>query len=66
MAPVVDRTEFRNVVREVIKCLRTNLDPPGLAPLSAEEIMFWMRNVTLEDLEIVIRQIDGEDGNALD
>jgi hypothetical protein len=65
MAPLVDRTEFRKVVREMVKCLRENLDRPGLAPLTADQIMFWMRNVTLEDLEIVLRQIDtGEDSRV--
>ncbi len=58
MAPLVDRTEFRKVVKELVKCLRENLDRPGLAPLTADQIMFWMRNVALEDLEIVIREID--------
>jgi hypothetical protein len=58
MTPLVDRTEFRKVVKELVKCLRNNLDRPGLAHLTADQIMFWMRNVTLEDLEIVIREID--------
>ena len=51
MTPLVDRTEFRKVVKELVKCLRNNLDRPGLAHLTADQIMFWMRNVTLEDLE---------------
>jgi len=25
MAPLVDRTEFRRVVKEIVKCLRQNL-----------------------------------------
>jgi hypothetical protein len=58
MSPFVDRTEFRKVVKELVKCLRENLDGPGLAPLTPDQIMFWMRNVTLEDLEIVIQQIE--------
>ncbi len=61
MAPWVDRTEFRKVVKELVKCLRQNLDRPGLAPLTADQIMFWMRNVTLEDLEIVIQQIEASE-----
>ena len=58
MTPLVDRTEFRKVVKELVKCLRNNLDRPGLAHHTADQIMFCMRNVTLEDLEIVIREID--------
>ena len=66
MASLIDRTEFRKVVKEVVKCLRENLDRPGLARLTADQIMFWMRNVTLEDLESVIREIDtSEDARIL-
>jgi hypothetical protein len=65
MTPLVDRTEFRKVVKELVKCLRQNLDRPGLAPLTAEQITFWMRNVTLEDLEMAVRQIDSEDARIL-
>jgi hypothetical protein len=60
MAPLVDRTEFRKVVKEVAKCLRQNLDQPGVAPLTAAQIMFWMQNVTLEDLEAAVREIGSE------
>jgi hypothetical protein len=60
VAPLVDRTEFRKVVKEVAKCLRQNLDQPGVAPLTAAQIMFWMQNVTLEDLEAAIREIESE------
>jgi hypothetical protein len=60
MAPLVDRTEFRKVVKEVAKCLRQNLDQPGVAPLTAAQIMFWMQHVTLEDLEAAIREIESE------
>lgn len=60
MATLVDRTEFRKVVKEIAKCLRQNLDKPGVAPLSAEQTMFWIQNVTLEDLEVVIAEIEAE------
>lgn len=60
MAPLLDRTEFRKVVKEVAKCLRQNLDQPGVAPLSAEQIIFWMQSVTLEDLDVVMREIESE------
>jgi hypothetical protein len=58
MAPLVDRTEFRAVLKEVVKCVRANLDAPGLTPLTAEQIMFWFQNVTIEDLRIVLQEID--------
>lgn len=65
MAPLVDRTEFRKVVKEVAKCLRQNLDKPGVAPLTAEQVMFWMQNVTLDDLEAVMREIESEGAGSL-
>ncbi len=58
MAPLVDRTEFRQVVTEVVKCLRQNLDRPGLAPLNADQIMFWLQNVTYDDLRAATEEID--------
>ncbi len=58
MAPLVDRTEFRKVVTEVVKCLRQNLDRPGLAPLNADQIMFWLQNVTYDDLRAATEEID--------
>lgn len=60
MAPLVDRTEFRRVVKEIVKCLRQNLDQQGVAPLTAEQVMFWMQNITHEDLEVVTLEIEAE------
>ena len=62
MAALVDRTEFRSVLKEVVKCLRQNLDVPGIAPLTPELIMSWFSNVRLEDLQTVTREIDRERG----
>ena len=58
MGPLVDRTEFRAVLQEVVKCLRQNLDLPGLKPLAAEQLMHWFQNITLEDLQAVARELD--------
>lgn len=58
MGPLVDRTEFRAVLKEVVKCIRQNLDVPGLKPLHAEQLMSWFQNITLEDLQIVARELD--------
>jgi len=59
MGPLVDRTEFRKVLKDVVKCVRQNLDAPGLTPLNAEQILFWFQNVTMDDVQIVIRELDG-------
>ncbi len=58
MAPLVDRTEFRAVLKEVVKCIRTNLDAPGLTPLTGEQILFWFHSVTPEDLQVVLQEIN--------
>jgi hypothetical protein len=60
MAPLVDRSEFRKVVKDLVKCLHHHLDRPGVAPLTPEQILFWMQNVTLEDIEIVAAEIDND------
>jgi hypothetical protein len=58
MGPLVDRTEFRAVLKEVVHCVREHLDKPGITPLTAEQIQLWFQNVTLEDLRIVMLEID--------
>jgi len=60
MAPLVDRTQFRAVLKEIVRCLRQNLDVPGIAPLTSEQIMFWLQNVSLEDVQAVTREIEAE------
>jgi len=67
MAALVDRTEFRGVLKEVVKCLREQLDVPGLAPLDPKQILSWFGNVSLQDLEAVMQDIapersEGQDG----
>jgi hypothetical protein len=44
-----------------VKCIRSHLDAPGLTSLNEEQILFWFRNVTLEDLQIVLRQIEADE-----
>jgi hypothetical protein len=60
MGPLVDRTQFRAVLKEVVNCVRQHLNAPGLKLLTPEQVMFWFQNVTLEDLQIVIKEIDAE------
>ncbi len=63
MAPLVDRSEFRAVLKEVVKCIRSNLDSPGLTPLTAEQIMLWLESVTSEDIQIVLQAIHADEAN---
>ena len=60
MTALVDRTEFRAVLKAVVKCLHQNLDVTGVAPLTPEQIIFWLQNVSLEDLRAVAHEIDRE------
>jgi hypothetical protein len=60
MAPLVDRTEFRKVVKQMVGCLHENLDRPGLAPLTPEQIVFWMQNITLEDIQVVAAELEAD------
>ena len=60
MGPLVDRTEFRAVLKEVVKCIRQNLDVPGLKPLAPDQLMSWLQNITMEDLQTVAGELDGE------
>jgi hypothetical protein len=64
MASLVDRTVFRSVLKEMVKCLRKNLDVPGVPPLAPELILSWFNRVTLEDLQAVTREIDREQGGS--
>lgn len=60
MAALVDRSQFRAVLKELVKCLREHLDVPGVKPLDPEQILFWLKNVSLEDLQAVIQDIESE------
>lgn len=61
VSKLISRNEFRSVLKSVVRCLRGELNAPGLAPLNAEEILFWFQNITMEDIEAVNREIDEED-----
>jgi hypothetical protein len=60
MGPLVDRTEFRAILKEVVKCVRQHLDVPGLRPLDPHQLASWFGNITLEDLQCVVQEIDRE------
>lgn len=60
VSKLISRNEFRAVLKGVVRCLRSELDAPGLAPLTSEELLFWFRNITLEDIEKVNAELAGE------
>ena len=63
VSKLISRREFRVVLKSVVRSLRGELNAPGLTPLSAEEILFWFRNITQEDIEAVNQDIDAEPAN---
>jgi hypothetical protein len=60
MTNLTSRAEFRVILKGVVSCLKQNLDKPGLPVLTAEEIHFWLHEVTLDDARFVVAQIDAE------
>ena len=60
VSKLISRSEFRSVLKSVVRCLRGEVSAPGLAPLTAEEILFWFQNITMEDIETVNKEIDAE------
>lgn len=59
MTKLVSRVEFRVILERVIACLNDNLPSP-LAPLTAEETYFWLREITREDIHAVLREKTSE------
>jgi hypothetical protein len=51
------RAEFRTVLREVIQCLRSQLDVPGVSPFQPEQLSDWFHEITPEDIEAVWDQV---------
>lgn len=48
-----NRGEFRAVLREMVKCLRSELNIPGVAPFNPEDLREWFQNITAEDIRSV-------------
>ena len=48
--PSESRAEFRSVLREVVSCLRSKLDVPGVTPFDAEDLRQWFQSITAEDI----------------
>ena len=63
MTKLVSRVEFRVVLKQLINCLNNSLPSP-LAPLTAEEAYFWLREITSEDIHAVLRETTAEHRKA--
>lgn len=51
--PTDSRGEFRAVLREIVSCLRSELDVPGVAPFDPEELRQWFQSITTDDIQSV-------------
>lgn len=60
MTGLTSRAEFRAILKGVVNCLKQSLDKPKLQPLTAEEVVFWLHEVTLEDARAVVALIESE------
>ncbi len=59
-----ERMEFREVLRQVIHCLRKQLDVPGIAPYNPDELRTWFHNITAEDIRAVWEERNDDDGRG--
>lgn len=48
-----ERSEFRQVLREVVSCLRRQLDIPGVSPFNPEELTQWFHSIQSDDIRAV-------------
>ncbi len=55
---LTSRVEFRAILKDVIACLRKNLDQPTIPPLTPDEIHFWLYEVTIDDIRAVVGEIE--------
>ena len=48
-----NRAEFRTVLKQLIRCLRGQLNVPGVEPFNAEDLRAWFHDITVEDIRAV-------------
>ena len=53
MASLTSRFEFRKILKQITNCLNESLPAP-LSPLTPEQMHFWLREITIEDLRVVL------------
>ncbi len=57
---LTSRVEFRAILKDIVVCLREDLDKPTLLPLTSEEIHFWLHEVTMDDVRAVVAEIEAQ------
>jgi hypothetical protein len=45
--------EFREVLRQIVQCLRSQLKVPGVTPFDPEDLRAWFHNITADDIRAV-------------
>lgn len=55
MTNLTSRVEFRTILKKILCCLDESL-PTTLTPLTSAQIQFWLREITLEDIEAVLKE----------
>lgn len=62
MAALVDRREYRRILKDVLRCVRKDLESPRIAPLTPAEVLRWLHEATKEDIQIVLDELNDEAG----
>ncbi len=60
MANLSSRVEFRTILKRIVCCLQESFAYPDMAPLTSEQVHFWLQEITLEDIRAVMSDIDLE------
>jgi hypothetical protein len=64
MSKFTSRVEFLVILSKVVSCLRASLDRPGVSPLTPEQIHFWLQQISIEDIETVVAEIEAQAKNG--
>ncbi len=51
--PTDSRGEFRAVLRQVVSCLRSQLNVPGVTPFNPDDLRKWFQSITVEDIRAI-------------
>jgi hypothetical protein len=63
MSRFTSRVEFLVILKRVVSCLKDSLERPGVSPLTPEQIHFWLHQISIEDIETVVAEIEAQAKN---
>lgn len=64
LSKLTSRSEFRAILKGIVNHLKMSLDRPNVPPLTPEEIHFWLREITTDDIQAVVAEISTELNNG--